>query len=54
MLLWSEGKAKEGLLFCKKEAKNFYSPVACLMSKSLLVLFLEKGRLSFFDRLTVD
>jgi hypothetical protein len=38
----------QGLLFCKKEAKNSYSPVARLTVKSFLVLFLEKGLLAFF------
>jgi hypothetical protein len=41
---------KEGLLFCKKEAKNFYPAVLCqagarLIDKSFLVLFFKKGLL---------
>jgi hypothetical protein len=41
------GEGRQGLLFCKKEAKNSYPAVAALTDKSFLVLFLEKGLLAF-------
>jgi PAS domain S-box-containing protein len=40
----------EGLLFCKKEAKNSYPAVADSMNKSFLVLFSKKDCLQRFER----
>jgi pimeloyl-ACP methyl ester carboxylesterase len=39
--------SRRGLLFCKKEAKNFCQAVADLIDKSFLVLFFKKGLLAF-------
>jgi hypothetical protein len=41
----SKGSRKQGLLFCKKEAKNFYL-FEFLLDKSFLLLFFKKEGLA--------